>query len=198
MFSGIVQTTGKIQEIKNKNNKVYFFIEAKNFLKDVKIGESINCDGVCLTVVKKKKNFFEVELMPETLKVTKFVDSQKGDLINLEKSLKVNGKINGHFVLGHIDGVGKVKKIIFDNDYLEFFISVPQKLMKFLAYKGSVTVNGVSLTISGIDNKKNLFKISLISHTLEVTNLSELKIGDKVNIEVDVLARYLDQLKQFQ
>lgn len=184
---------GRIKKIESKNGKVYFTISVKNFLYDINIGDSIDCDGVCLTVIEKSKDNFKTELMPETLRLTKFQNSKVGDLINLEKSLKIGQRINGHFVVGHIDGIGIVKKIIIDkNNYKEIIIKAPNKLVKFLAYKGSVCINGVSLTISGVE--RNLFKVSLITHTLKITNLSKLKIGDKVNIEVDILSRYLDKL----
>ncbi len=192
MFTGIVEKTGKIINIVNKRGKVYFTISIKNFLKDIKIGSSISCDGACLTVVKKTKDSFTVELMPETLKLTKFADSKIGDLINLEKSLKIGERIDGHFVMGHVDGVGIVKKVIKEGEYTDLVIKVPVKIIKYLAYKGSASINGVSLAIAG--SGKDWLKVCLITHTLKVTNLSELKVGDKVNIEVDMIARYLEKL----
>lgn len=194
MFTGIIKTTGVIKKIENKNGKVYFTIAVKNFLRDVKIGSSIACDGVCLTVVKKIENNFVVELMPETLKLTKFRQTKIGDLINLEKSLKIGDRMDGHFVMGHVDGVGVADKIIKDGGYIELIIKTQLKLKKFLARKGSVTVNGVSLTISEVG--KNWFKVSLITHTLKITNLSLLRIGDKVNLEIDMIARYLENFRQ--
>lgn len=192
MFTGIVETTGKIKKIENKAGKVYFTISVRNFLQDIKTGASISCDGVCLTVVKKTKDSFTVELMPETLRLTKFADSRAGDLINLEKSLKIGERIDGHFVMGHVDGVGVVKKVVEEGEYTDLIINIPKKIIKYLAYKGSASVNGVSLTIAG--NGKDWLKVCLITHTLEITNLSELKVGDKVNIEVDMIARYLESL----
>ncbi|MEA3464030.1 MAG: riboflavin synthase [Patescibacteria group bacterium] len=192
MFAGIVEKTGKIQKIEDRKSKIYFTINVKSFLKDIKIGSSISCDGACLTVVKKTKDSFIVELMPETLKLTKFINSKAGDLINLEKSLKIGERIDGHFVMGHVDGVGIVKKIIKEGKYIDLIIKVPQRLIKYLAYKGSASINGVSLTIAG--NGNNWFKVCLITHTLDITNLSTLKTGDKVNIEVDMIARYLERL----
>jgi riboflavin synthase len=192
MFTGIIETTGKIKKIKDKDGKVYFTISVKNFLKDIKTGASISCDGVCLTVIKKTKDSFTVELMPETLRLTKFADARAGDLINLEKSLKIGERIDGHFTMGHVDGVGVVKKIIKKGEYTDLIINVPKKIIKYLAYKGSASINGVSLTIAG--NGKDWFKICLITHTMEITNLSVLKAGDKVNIEVDMIARYLESL----
>ncbi len=193
MFTGIVEKTGKIIKIENKNKeKIYFTISVKNFLQDIKIGSSISCDGVCLTVVKKTKDSFTIELMPETLRLTKFADSKVGDLINLEKSLKIGERVDGHFVMGHVDGVGVVKKVIKEGEYTDLIIKVPKKIIKYLAYKGSASINGVSLTIAG--NGKDWLKVCLITHTLGITNLSALKAGDKVNIEVDMIARYLESL----
>lgn len=192
MFSGIVEKAGIIKKIENRDGKIYFTIEIKKFLRDIKIGSSVSCDGVCLTIIKKTADKFIVELMPETLSLTKFTNSKIGDLINLEKSLKVSDRVDGHFVMGHIDGVGIIKKIIKDGEYTDLVIKVPQRLMKYLAYKGSASINGVSLTISGVG--KLWFKVSLITHTLKITDLSKLKNNDKVNIEIDMLARYLKSL----
>ena len=192
MFTGIIEKTGKISKIEDRKGKVYFTISSKNFLKGVKIGDSISCDGTCLTVVKKEKDNFTVELMPETLKLTRFKNSSKGDLINLELAMRIGQRLDGHFVMGHVDGIGKIKKVVIEGEYISLIIKVPCRIMKYLAYKGSVSVNGVSLTISGADH--DWFKVCLITHTLKATNLSELKAGDMVNIEVDMIARYLEKL----
>ncbi len=192
MFTGIVEKTGTIKKIEDKERKIYFTIEVDNFLDDVNIGDSISCDGVCLTVIEMTDSDFVVELMPETLNLTKFSDSKEESLINLEKAMKLGGRLDGHFVMGHVDGVGKIKNIEKEGEYINLIISAPAGLIKFLAYKGSVSVNGVSLTISG--SGSDWFKVSLITHTLEITNLGKLKEGDKVNLEVDMIARYLEHL----
>lgn len=196
MFTGIVEKTGKIKKIEDKSGKVYFTIEVKNFLRGVKIGDSVACDGVCLTVIKIVGNKFTVELMPETLRLTRFSLSQAGDPVNLEKSLKVGGTIGGHFVMGHVDAVGEIKEISKKGADVNLTVKVPGKIMKYLAYKGSVSINGVSLTIGPSASLKtgSWFKVYLIGHTLSVTNLGVLKIGDQVNIEVDTIARYLEKL----
>lgn len=193
MFTGIVERTGKIQKIEDKKGKVHFTIGAKGLLKGVKIGDSIACDGVCLTVIKKTQDAFTVELMPETLRVTRFSDAQKGDLVNLERATRIGDRMNGHFVAGHVDCIGVVKEIAREGEYTSLFITVPKVFVKYLAYKGSVAVNGVSLTIA--ESKASWLKVCLITHTLKVTNLSELKKGDKTNIEVDLIARYLEKLR---
>lgn len=192
MFTGIIARTGKIKNIEERSGKVYFTIAVEDFLQETKIGDSIACDGTCLTVIKKTDESFEVELMPETLGLTKFADSAAGDLVNLELSVKIGQRLDGHFVMGHIDGAGEVKNIIKDGEYVSLEIGAPKEIMKYVAHKGSVTVNGVSLTIAGAGDDR--FKVCLITHTLEITNLSRLKIGDKVNIEIDIIARYLEKL----
>ncbi|KKQ62065.1 MAG: Riboflavin synthase alpha chain [Parcubacteria group bacterium GW2011_GWE2_38_18] len=192
MFTGIVEKKGKLEKIEDKNGKIYFTIKAEKFLAKVKIGASIACDGVCLTVVKKTKDNFTVELMPETLRVTRFSNIKTGQLINLELAMKLGERLDGHFVSGHVDAVGIVNKISKEGEYACLEIKASTDILKYLAHKGSVTINGVSLTIAGI--KKSIFKVCLISHTLKITNLAELKIGDEVNVEVDLIARYLEKL----
>lgn len=192
MFTGIVEKTGRLEKIDNRAGKIYFTIKAVNFLSKVKIGDSIACDGVCLTVVKKTKENFTVELMPETLRVTKFSTTTVGEQINLELAMKLGERLDGHLVSGHVDDVGVVNKIIKEGDYTCLEIEVSKTIVKYLSYKGSVTINGVSLTIAL--SKGKLLKVCLISHTLKITNLSELKMGDLVNIEVDLIARYLEKL----
>ncbi len=193
MFTGIINKTGKIKKINREKNKIYLTIKVNNFSNGVKIGGSVSCDGACLTVIKKTKDGFTVELMPETSRVTKFKDSKIGDLVNLEPALKIGERLDGHFVMGHIDGTGVVGKATNEGEFKSLAIKVPKELVKYLARKGSVAVNGVSLTVSGAG--KDWFKVCLITHTLENTNLSKLKKGDKVNIEVDMMARYIINAK---
>ncbi len=192
MFTGIIKRVGKIKKIEDRNGRRYFTIEVRNFLKDVKVGASIATNGACLTVIAKKKNEFKAEVMPETLRVTNFRNAKIGDLVNLELGLKANERIDGHFVLGHVDGVGVIENILSQGKNKELIIKPPRELMEYLACKGSVALDGVSLTISGCGKK--FFKVSLISHTVEVTNFSKLKKRDKINIEVDMMARYLENL----
>lgn len=192
MFSGIVEKMGRLKKIDIKQGKIYFTIKAGGFLSGVRIGDSLACDGVCLTAVKIKNSQFTVELMPETLRLTKFSQAKIGDLINLEKSLRASDAIGGHFVMGHVDAAGLVKKIINQGADASLIIKAPKRIIKYLAYKGSVSVSGVSLTIAG--NGKDWFKVCLISHTLKITNLGKLQVGDKVNLEVDTIARYLESL----
>ena len=192
MFSGIVEKIGKLEKIKTKQGKIYFTIKVGEFLLGVKIGDSLACDGVCLTAIKITNGQFTVELMPETLRLTKFSKAKIGDSINLEKSLRVGDTISGHFVMGHVDAVGEVVKVDKQGADVGLTIKVPNQIIKYLAYKGSVSVNGVSLTIAGCG--RDWFRVYLISHTLKITNLGKLRAGDKVNLEVDTIARYLESL----
>ncbi|MDD4271863.1 MAG: riboflavin synthase [Patescibacteria group bacterium] len=192
MFSGIVEKMGELKKIENRLGKIYFTIKAGGFLRGVKIGSSVACDGACLTAVKLAGGNFTVELMPETLRMTKFSQAKVGDLINLEKSLKVGDRISGHFVMGHVDAVGVVARVEKLGADVSLTVKVPKKIIKYLAYKGSVSINGVSLTIG--ENGAGWFKVYLIGHTLKITNLGKLKTGDQVNIEVDTIARYLEGL----
>ena len=192
MFSGIVEKMGELKKIETKSGRVYFTIQAGKFLRGVNIGGSVACDGVCLTVIKTAGGNFTVELMPETLRLTKFAESKIGDRINLEKSLRLGDSISGHFVMGHVDAVGLVEKFVIQGTDASLTVKVPRKIIKYLAYKGSISVNGVSLTIAG--QGQDWLIVYLIGHTLKITNLGRLQAGDRVNIEVDTIARYLESL----
>jgi riboflavin synthase len=192
MFTGIIQKQGKTISIKKDSKTWRFEIETKNFLKDVKIGDSIAINGVCTTVVNLTKNKFTFEAMEETLKKTNFKKLKKGALVNLEKSIRWNEKIDGHFVQGHVDETGKILKIENDKKRTRITISLSKNMSPFVAYKGSISINGVSLTISDTENEK--FSVDLIPYTLKNTNLSGLKKNDIVNIEADMIARYLNKI----
>ena len=189
MFTGITENSGIIKSI-SKREPLEYKIETNMLLKDIKIGSSIMCSGICLTVIKKDKKGFSVNLSEETLKVTTAINWKIGTKINLEKSLKVGDEIAGHFVSGHIDGITELKdkKFLKKSTLLNFFI--PKKIEKFICEKGSVTLDGVSLTVNKV--LKNKFSVSIIPHTNKITTLGKLKKGDKVNIEVDILARYIN------
>lgn len=190
MFTGITESLGFIKSI-SKREPLEYKIETNMLLKDIKIGSSIMCSGICLTVIKKDKKGFSVNLSEETLKVTTAISWKIGTKINLEKSLKVGDEIAGHFVSGHIDGITELKdkKLLKKSTLLNFFI--PKKIEKFICEKASVTLDGVSLTVNKV--LKNKFSVNIIPHTNKITTLGKLKKGDKVNIEVDILARYINK-----
>ena len=189
MFSGIIKNTGKIKKIyKNNNNCIIEILSEIKFSKP-EIGSSISCSGACLTLEKYKGNLSKFYLSKETLSRTNFKSSKKGDLINLEKSLKYGDRISGHFVQGHVDTTSTIKKIDLVGNSWFVNSKLPKKYMKYLIQKGSITINGVSLTVSKI--LKNGFQIVIIPQTLKLTNLMHLKEKDVVNIEFDVLGKYI-------
>ena len=190
MFTGITTNLGEIIKITSSKNPE-FYIKSDLKLYDIKIGSSIMCSGICLTVIKKKSNMFVVNISEETMKVTNSSSWKIGSFVNLEKSLKIGDELGGHLVTGHVDSISRIKKLIkLEKSYL-FHFSIPLSLKKFICRKGSVTLDGVSLTVNEV--KKNTFTINLIPHTIKHTTLGHLKEGDSVNIEVDILARYIDQ-----
>ena len=188
MFTGIIREIGILEKIEKKpGGVVSFSIRCKK--NRPKIGDSVSVNGVCLTATAVTKNGFTTDVVPETLKRTNLGFLEKDSTLNLEPSLKASDLLSGHLVMGHVDGVGTVKKI--SRGFLD--ISSPPKLMKFIAEKGSVAVNGVSLTVA--DRGKNSFSAAVIPFTAKHTNLGILKKGDRVNIEVDVVARYILNLR---
>jgi len=189
MFNGIIKHTGKISMIyKNNNNCIIEILSKIKFSKN-EIGSSISCSGACLTLEKYKGNLSKFYISKETLNRTNFKSSNKGDLINLEKSLKYGDRISGHFAQGHVDTTSIIKKIDFVGKSWFVNFKLPKKYKKYLIQKGSITINGVSLTISKI--LKDGFQIVVIPQTLKLTNLMYLKEKDVVNIEFDVLGKYI-------
>jgi riboflavin synthase len=189
MFNGIIKHTGKISKIyKNNNNCILEILSKIKFSKN-EIGSSISCSGACLTLEKYKGNLSKFYISKETLNRTNFKSSNKGDLINLEKSLKYGDRISGHFAQGHVDTTSIIKKIDFVGKSWFVNFKLPKKYKKYLIQKGSITINGVSLTISMI--LKGGFQIVVIPQTLKFTNLMYLKEKDVVNIEFDVLGKYI-------
>jgi riboflavin synthase len=191
MFTGIVQSIGRIAELKPAGQSAAVTIDAGGLdLGDVAIGDSIACNGVCLTVTKVFGGAFSVDVSHETLRVT--AGFAAGAAINLEKSLRLADRLGGHLVSGHVDGVGTVRSVKAVDGNRELTIAFPGELARYFARKGSATVNGVSLTVNAIDG--NSFSVNLIPHTLKVTNLGELNKDSKVNLEVDLVARYVERM----
>ena len=189
MFNGIIFNQGKVDKIVKRNKGINLFLKSKLSLKSIGLGTSISCDGACLTLISKIKNILEFYLSNETLNKNKFKNIKKGDFINLELPLKHGQNISGHICQGHVDYVSKVKKIkLIDKSYLMEF-SANKYHKKNLIEKASILINGVSLTISKIT--KNGFETWLIPHTYKLTNLSKLKKNSLVNIEIDILSKYV-------
>ena len=188
MFTGIIKDIGKIISLDNKKGDLKISVKTNLSLADISQGDSISCDGICLTAITLTKNTFNTELSKETLSVTTSKFWQKGKKINIEKSLLLGDQIGGHLVSGHVDclGVLKNKEVIRGSTKLDF--EIPKEFNKYISKKGSVAINGVSLTIN--ETNKNLFSVNIISHTLKNTTLGLLKLKDNVNIEIDTIARY--------
>ena len=189
MFSGIVTNTGTVATLVKNKNDCLVEIFSKIKFNENDIGSSISCSGVCLTIEKVKKNKIKFYISKETINRTIFKKLRVGDTVNLEKSLKFGDRISGHFVQGHIDSTSKISKIIHNGKSWIISFTINSKYKKYIIEKGSITVNGVSLTIAKI--LKSSFEITIVPHTLKLTNLVKLKINDIVNIEFDVLGKYI-------
>ena len=194
MLSGIISHTGKVKSILKKNNNCILKIYTSMDFKNNEIGSSISCSGACLTLENFNNKIAQFYLTKETLNKTIFRNIKVGDTINLEKSLKFGKRISGHFVQGHIDITSKVLKIKKIGKSWIIIFQLPKKYKKYLVYKGSVAINGVSLTLSKIF--KNSFEISIIPHTLKLTNLVTLKEKNTVNVEFDILSKYIKNFKK--
>ncbi len=193
MFTGIVSGVGQITEKLDLKDSVKLGITCPKFgVDDIKIGDSIAVSGACLTVVSKSKNGFSVDVSIETLNQTTIGEKIEGGFVNLEKSMKLEDRFGGHLVTGHVDDIAKVIKKKELSEYVLFQIEPPFELMKYVAKKGSVCIDGVSLTVN--DTYASFFELLLIPHTLEVTTLRYLKESNSVNLEIDLIARYLEKL----
>jgi riboflavin synthase len=192
MFTGLVEETGKVVGLRKKGGSVVFTIAAKKTLPGLKIDHSIAVEGVCLTVIKRTGNAFDVQAVEETLKKTTLGRLEVGSVVNLERPLLPSARLGGHFVLGHVDGLGKVETLKLRESSWLYWISVPASFSQHLIPVGSIAVNGVSLTIA--DVRGNAFMVSIIPHTMDVTTFQSLKPGDRVNLEFDVLGKYVEQL----
>lgn len=187
MFTGIIEEIGIVENIKRINNITQLSIKANKIIDDIKIGDSVSINGTCLTITKIEKEVLSFDLMPETLKTTNLGLLKLKDKVNLERSLKLGDRISGHFVTGHIDCMGLIRKKNYVNNNLCFEITTPNKFLKYILPKGSIALDGISLTIA--DRKSNTFSVYIIPHTLENTILKTKGPSDKVNLEFDILAK---------
>ena len=194
MFTGIVAAVGRITKRQPLEQGVRLSIDAGGLdLSDVKLGDSIAHNGICLTVVKMRKSGYDVDVSLETLNCTTGLTATEHGQINLEKALRLADRLGGHLVSGHIDGVGEVTKLIRLGESYQLVIKAPKELAKYIARKGSITVDGVALTTNSVDGRK--FSINLIPHTWQVTTLKHLVVGAAVNLEVDLIARYVERMQ---
>ena len=192
MFTGIIEETGQLKNF--DGGKIE--ISCTKILSDIKIGDSIATNGVCLTVTDFGENFFSADVMPETLRKTSLSELNSSGIVNLERALKVGDRLGGHIVSGHIDGVGKILNIRPEGNAIFITLTAEKNLLKQIAAKGSVALDGISLTV--VDATEENFSVSMIPHTREVTNFKFKRVGSLINIETDVLAKYIERLMNFK
>ncbi|MFM8329266.1 MAG: riboflavin synthase [Actinomycetales bacterium] len=191
MFTGLVADKGEILNLDMKEESALITIKSK-LLTDVRIGDSISVNGVCLTVISKTRESFQSDVMVQTLKLTSLGNLKVGDPVNLELAMAANSRMGGHFVQGHVDGIATVKENSIGEKWNKFVIEIPKELAKYVVNQGSITVDGVSLTVGSIS--ENEVTLWLIPETLAKTNLSSRIPGNQVNVEVDILAKYVERL----
>ena len=192
MFTGIIEELGTLKSL----NGGRIEITCAKILEDIKIGDSICTNGICLTVTDFAENYFAADVMPETFRKTSLENLNIGGAVNLERAMKVGDRFGGHIVSGHIDGVGKISNIRTDGNAIFINISAESKLLKQIAAKGSVALDGISLTVVDADTEN--FSVSMIPHTRAVTNFKFKRVGSVVNIETDILAKYIERLMTFK
>ena len=192
MFTGIIVGTGKVTKLNPKpksRSAIQMTVNLGKYAKGLKIGQSVAINGVCLSATKISRNKCVFEMIDETIKKTDLGNVKAGSTVNVERSLKVGDRLEGHFVLGHIDGVATITKIEKKPKEVKIWFKIPKKLTKYVVKKGSIALDGISLTL--VDVKKDIASVCLIPHTINVTNFKSKKIGDKLNIETDVLGKYV-------
>jgi riboflavin synthase len=191
MFTGIIEEIGRVKSIKRVQNSVDIAISCNLVLTDIHLGDSICVNGICLTASKIDYDHFIANVMPETVKKTSLASLETGSKVNLERALGVNGRLGGHIVSGHIDGVGEIQSLQQDETALWIEIKTSPEILKYIVYKGSVSIDGTSLTVAEVSHET--FKVSLIPHTREMTVLGMKKVRELVNIECDILGKYIEK-----
>lgn len=193
MFTGIIESVGSIGAMQARGSDMRVSIQVgKLDMSDVQLGDSIATNGVCLTVVEFSAQHYVADVSMETIKRTGFANYQQGMAVNLEKALMATSRLGGHIVSGHVDGVGEIASMENTGQTWEIWVKAPDNLARYIAEKGSITVDGVSLTVNDVDGAK--FKLTLVPHTLQETIIQHYQVGTRVNLEVDVIARYLERL----
>ncbi len=195
MFTGIIEAVGTLTAITPRGEDISVSVDAgKLDMSDVKLGDSVATNGVCLTVVARNDHGYTADLSLETLNKTGFSQYQVGDKVNLEKAMLPTTRFGGHIVSGHVDGVGEIIERNLVGRSVEFWLKMPQEISHYVAEKGSITVDGISLTVNAV--RKNALKLTIVPHTSSETTINDFQVGQKVNLEIDVLARYMERLLQ--
>jgi riboflavin synthase len=196
MFTGIIEEIGKVKNVSFNGTANVLTIKANKVLEDAHVGDSIAVNGMCLTVTKLYNDSFDVDVMPETMKRTYINAFKAGEEVNLERAMAANGRFGGHTVTGHIDGVGTVMNIQNDDNAVWYTIATEEKILYYIVEKGSVALDGISLTVAYVDD--TCFKVSIIPHTKSATILKNKKVGDKINIENDIFGKYVHKFMSKQ
>lgn len=196
MFTGIIEEKGKIEAIKSGTKSAILTIHAENILSDVKVGDSIAVNGVCLTATSVGATYFTADVMAETLRRSSLGSLKQGNRVNLERAMAMGGRFGGHIVSGHIDGTGKIRSMVREDNAVWVTIEADKSIMKLIVEKGSIAIDGISLTVARVD--EGSFAVSLIPHTGKETTLLEKEVGDIVNLENDVIGKYVEKLMAFK
>lgn len=196
MFTGIIEEIGIIKNVKKNNKSSIITIQGKKIFEDINIGDSISVNGVCLTVTTFSNEIFTADVMNETLSRSSLGSLQNGSYVNLERAMSASGRFGGHIVSGHIDGTGKIIKIKRDDNAIWYTVTVEDNLIKYIVEKGSIAIDGISLTVANVN--ENSFSVSIIPHTSQETILSHRLVGDIVNIENDIIGKYVEKLITFE
>lgn len=196
MFTGLIEEIGVMESIFNGEKSLKLTISATRILEDIKLGDSISTNGVCLTVVKFTNNSFTVDVMPETLRNTNLSKLKRGSIINLERALKLSDRLGGHIVSGHIDGIGYIKEFKVEDNATWITIETSRTIIKYIIAKGSIAIDGTSLTV--VDVKDNSFRVSIIPITKDETILLKKSAGEEVNLECDMVGKYIERFLTFK
>lgn len=191
MFTGLIEEIGTVLSVKQKGSSAQITIAAKKILVGAKRGDSIATNGVCLTVVEFNREGFSVDVMPETMKKSSLKNLNIGSKVNLERALQIGDRLHGHFVSGHIDGLGYIRSYDNEDNAIWITIEAAEDVLKYVVYKGSIAIDGISLTVAYVDDKA--FKVSIIPHTGQETTLFTKRVGDEVNLECDMLGKYIEK-----
>jgi riboflavin synthase len=192
MFTGIIEDKGKVLKIEYRGQEKRLTIGLPPHLTEVQLGDSININGVCLTVVQKRQQSIELDLSKETLQRTILGELKEGDQVNLERALRLADRLGGHIVTGHIDGIGVIVEKKKERDFLQLGIRIPESVSKYVVQKGSIAIDGISLTVN--EYQEGEIQLTLIPYTIERTTLVEKKVGDRLNVEADILGKYVEKL----
>lgn len=196
MFTGLIEELGKVSKIDKSGDAINIILESSEINTDMSIDDSIAINGVCLTVVEFNSNSFRVTAVEETMRKTNLSNLRVGHAVNLERAMKVEKRFGGHYVQGHVDEIAQVADIIHETENWIYSFTIPSNSRKYIVERGSITINGVSLTIASIHD--NIFNVAIIPHTYDNTIFSDLKIGDSVNLEYDIIGKYVENILKYR